>query len=73
MDTKTYTENLYSITFNAETAIDIPEVTDKLVRIILCRGILLVMVTYRTHNLVTDGRKFNYNASSTMTASTLNE
>jgi hypothetical protein len=54
MDTKTYTENLYNITFNAETAIDIPEVTDKLVRIKLCRGILLVMVTYRTHNLVTD-------------------
>ena len=32
MDTKTYTENLYNITFNDETAIDIPEVTDKLVR-----------------------------------------
>ena len=54
MDTKTYTENLYNISFNDETAIDIPEVTDKLVRIKLCRGILLAMVTYRTHNLVTD-------------------
>ena len=39
MNTKTYTENLYNITFNSEydeTAIDITEVTDKLVPIKLC-------------------------------------
>ena len=69
MDTKTYTENLYNITFNDETAIDIPEVTDKLVRNKFSSSWSRIELTIQS--LI--GRKFNYNASSTLVASTLNE
>ena len=49
MDTKTYTENLYNISFNDETAIDIPEVTDKLYFTSLCAEIKITYVCINTY------------------------